>query len=228
MRQTITIFTSVFALACVFVTTPLLADDEPSLDDLLDLPKDTSPDKDDAKPDDGKTDDKLPIDPNVTEPELTGDQVSAAFKSAVKDMSVVGTRLNERADAGLDTQRMQESILRRLDQIIASAKKQQQQGKSGKSDQNKNQKEQSGSRQNQGQKSQKGQAQKNNQGDGRGTQGSPDDHKAGAATDEAGAGWGSLPARLRDELIQGRDDRFSAPYETLTQQFYKRVAEEGR
>ena len=38
--------------------------------------------------------------------------------------------------------------------------------------------------------------------------------------------WGNLPPRLRDELLQGLEDRFSPLYRDLTELYYQRLAED--
>ena len=39
--------------------------------------------------------------------------------------------------------------------------------------------------------------------------------------------WGRLPDRVRDLIRQGRRDRISSIYRRLTEQYYRRLAEEG-
>lgn len=48
------------------------------------------------------------------------------------------------------------------------------------------------------------------------------------ALDSARAAWGSLPARVRDMLLQGSDDPFSARYKAMTEAYYRRLAEEKK
>ena len=38
---------------------------------------------------------------------------------------------------------------------------------------------------------------------------------------------GMLPARLRQALLQGSADRYSSLYESLTETYYRRLAEEA-
>jgi len=209
------------------------ADEEPSLDDLLNIPKPTTNQPDDKPSKQPKDDKTLPIDPSVAEEELSPQEAADAFKTAIADMTVVADRLNGDRDAGLATQRMQESILARLDKVLAAAKKQQNKGGkgSGQSGQNKPQQQQSGNRQNAGKQGQK-QGQQNkpssNPSQGDGSTGGVAAHENDPNNANPGDAWGHLPARLRDELMQGRDDRFSATYKTLTQEYYRRLAEEGR
>ena len=42
------------------------------------------------------------------------------------------------------------------------------------------------------------------------------------------ASWGNLPPHVRDALRQGSSDRFSSLYRTLTEEYYKRLAEQPR
>jgi hypothetical protein len=39
-------------------------------------------------------------------------------------------------------------------------------------------------------------------------------------------GWGGLPPRLRDELSEGLGEEFSPVYESLTESYYRRLAEQ--
>ena len=45
--------------------------------------------------------------------------------------------------------------------------------------------------------------------------------------DETRIEWGNLPPRVRDQLLQGRSDKYSSHYERLTREYYRRLAEEG-
>ncbi len=45
--------------------------------------------------------------------------------------------------------------------------------------------------------------------------------------EETGSEWGHLPARVREMLKQGRGDYKSPLYRKLTDEYYKRLAEEG-
>ena len=42
------------------------------------------------------------------------------------------------------------------------------------------------------------------------------------------AAWGSLPERVRDALVQGSSDSFSAAYRRLTEAYYRMLAEEPK
>ncbi len=208
---------------------------QPSLDDLLDL---TPPPSDaPAPPSD------VPLDPEVAR-RLQGQGAADVLEQAIADMEEVSHRLGRDLDPSLTTQRQQEEILAKLDRVIEEAKKQQQQsssggGSSGQS-QGQSQGQQSGSAQNQGQGQQQGSGQNQGQ-DGQQSQGegqesspgvrSPSDPRQGEATrpiEEQRAEWGNLPPRLRDQLLEGTREKFSPIYRDLTEQYYKRLAEEGR
>lgn len=97
--------------------------DEPSIDELLGLDEDK---KDDApKPDDGHDDDedKGPELTRDLDKALTGEQAADQFAQAIQEMEEVAIRLSDEADPGIDTQRMQDEIILKLEQIIASAEK---------------------------------------------------------------------------------------------------------
>jgi hypothetical protein len=49
-----------------------------------------------------------------------------------------------------------------------------------------------------------------------------------AQFDESRVEWGQLPPRVRDAVRQGVRDPMSAAYRRLTQEYYRRLAEEGR
>jgi hypothetical protein len=54
------------------------------------------------------------------------------------------------------------------------------------------------------------------------------DGVAGAAEAAAAAAWGNLPDRTRAALLQGLSDRFSALYQSVTEQYYRKLAEEPK
>ncbi|MEX2216695.1 MAG: hypothetical protein WD768_21455, partial [Phycisphaeraceae bacterium] len=147
---------SITTLAAALAFTPALrAEDKPapkpeakepandaSLDDLLKLP---------AAPGDTKKPDvaKVPIDDNPQAANPT-----ERFIDAVREMKIATARLADAKDVGIDTQRVQESILRKLDETIAAAQKQQQEQKQ--QQQQQGQKQEQGSQQNQPKSQQQG------------------------------------------------------------------------
>jgi len=203
------------------------ADNDASLDDLLKL---TDP----KKPDD-KT---KPVLPEVAAPSLTGNESVDMLLKVISEMDQVAQRLRVRQDPGLDTQRIQESILKRLDEAIASAQKQkqeqqQQQNQPGSSQQ----KQETGSPQNQQKPGQQKPDQKpgdkqEQKGDNKGQeQNNPQNADANTPNgpiEESRIEWGRLPARIRGELDQGLGEKFSPIYKKLTEAYYRRLAEEGK
>lgn len=101
---------------------------EPSLDDLLGL---TDGEDDKAEPDDKPADDKEQGDDKDAAPELTrdlekrlsGQEASEQFVQAIQEMEEVAIRLGDESDPGVDTQRLQDEIILKLEQIISSAEK---------------------------------------------------------------------------------------------------------
>jgi hypothetical protein len=193
------------------------ADDLPSLDELLGTgaesaaPDETAPDAEKAQLD------KL----------LSGEELGQAFEQAVGLMKDAAKRLTEVKDVGMSTQRIQEDALRKLDQLISSLDRQAQQQQQ--------QQQQSGdpeSQQNQPRQRQQQQQQQQSQ---QPANGEPQEHSGpelqeGALNpelDSARAAWGALPARIRQMLMQGSNDRFSSMYNRLTQEYYRRLAEES-
>lgn len=208
---------------------------QPTLDDLLGIKPKPAPKADPVKPDAPVAPPTPPAAPDQNKTDLdrllTAAEMGDALKQAITLMGDASSRLNEHKDAGIQTQRVQEDVIRRLDQLISSMEKQkqQQQGQgqpqppdpSGKQQPPKQGQQQKGQQQQQPSESQ--------QGDGM-QDGQRPSLKEGALKPElesARAAWGSLPQRVRDMLMQGAEDRFSARYKALTQEYYKRLAEEN-
>ncbi|MEX1017889.1 MAG: hypothetical protein WDZ31_14205 [Phycisphaeraceae bacterium] len=213
--------------------------DEPTLDELLDLePGETdtetapeSPTADDGEP-------GVDLDEDVREM-LRGDAATDAFEQAVGQMDSVARRLGGDLDPGLVTQREQESILAKLEQVIEAAKQQQSSSQGGQGGEGQQQaREQDTGGQDLAQQGSQGQ-----QGEGEGSQGSQSqgggEHSGQASPgsvvdgeqhegplEELRREWGQLPPRLRDELSEGLQERFSPAYRSLTEAYYRRLAEE--
>jgi hypothetical protein len=97
--------------------------DEPSIDDLLGLDDDAAEDEPDAKPDESPDADEPPKLTRDLDKALTGKQAADQFAQAIDEMEEVAIRLSDEEDPGIDTQRMQDEIILKLEQIIASAEK---------------------------------------------------------------------------------------------------------
>ncbi|MCH8822105.1 MAG: hypothetical protein IH984_01230 [Planctomycetes bacterium] len=191
-----------------------------SLDDLLGLDSD----EDEAKADDAaRKQNELQLQQRLDEKEITD-----AFLVAISRMVSSAERLDELFDPGLATQRIQEDILAKLDQLIDKAQSMQSQSSSSSSS--------SSSKQQSSMKS--GQQSSNSKSDGERQDGNAQDSQEGGPParqegdintllQEGAIEWGNLPQRLREELQQGRGDEYSSMYRKLTDEYYKRLAEEG-
>jgi len=214
------------------------AQPEPSLDDLLGLPKAKPADKptqpatpstpSDKPATEPTTTPPAPVDPSKAELErqLSLKELGDLFDQAVEGMDQSAVRLAAK-DTGIDTQRTQEDVIRKLDTLLEQAKKQQKKSKSkskqqqqqqDQQDQQQQQQQQQSSQRNPGQSSDS-----NNQADGPSRQDGP-----GRAAPGGTAAWGNLPEHVRDALSQGKDDRYSSLYRSLTEKYYKRLAEEPK
>ncbi len=210
MRLMITI------VALLLSTSLCAAQDDalPTLDELLNI---TPRDADVPRPssDDG-----------AASSSTSGETLEQVFD----EMRTVSQRLGQDRDAGLDTQRIQERILDKLDQLIRAAQQAQQSGGSG-SPQNPQPQQQdqgsSGNRPQQAQGDQQGPAGNDNQGVAGEPASPPDTADGTAPLQERRIEWGNLPPRLRDELLQGSGERFSPVYQDLTEAYYRRLAEEA-
>lgn len=190
---------------------------QPTLDDLLGVEKEKSKDAKPAKP---------IADPTRTalERKLEMEQAQQQFKQAVELMDETAVRIKDGRDTGIQTQRLQEDIIRKLDMVISTAEKQQQQQRS-----------KSKSKQQQQKQDQDQANQQQNSTQPHGKEAAPDtiDPPAREAanllpgTAARGAAWGSLPDRVRQALLQGDADRYSTLYHKWTEAYYKKLAEEA-
>lgn len=196
------------------------SDDLPSLDEALGLDEavpakdgEQSPAKPPAKPD------------SALDRQLRDEAEGDDFVQAVSLMDQIAGRLESAKDTGLDTQRLQEEALRKLDKLIDDAKKNSQQQRQKK----KPQQQQQQNQQQQQQSSQQQQQQQNQQAQ---NEGQVTDHSKGREgqlrqlTPGGSAAWGSLPEHIRSSLMQGFSDRFSSMYQEMTEAYYRRLAED--
>ncbi len=190
----------------------------PSLDELLGLTPEKKPAPTKPLPE--------PQDPTkaALERKLSNQEVSEAFLQAVRLMGDTAARLEQSRDTSITTQRMQEDVIRKLDILISQAEKQQQQ----------QQQQQQSQKQNQD-PSQQPQQQQQGQNQGQPQNGDPQQSSDPPGRREGplgpemaqGAAWGSLPARVRDALLQGNADKYSSMYQKWTEAYYRRIAEEA-
>lgn len=199
--------------------------DEQSLDELLGLEKDKK-DKEPAKPTEtsDSKDKKKTLEDAVLERALQPGEDRDDFKQAVELMKETSQRIVSSKDVGLDTQRLQEQALRKLDKMIDDAQKNQ--GKKSKSKQQDQQQQQ----QEQQQQKQSSQSKSSSQaaGDAKGGDVAQQNAQTKAPPAGASAAWGGLPPHVRDALMQGLSDRFSTSYQRLTEEYYKRLASQER
>lgn len=226
------------ALACSTVAALLCphparaaAETEPTLDELLDITPDKRPSTRQVAPD---VLDAVPEDQRHT------------LDDVARRMRRASQRLGQNLDPGLDTQRLQASILARLDQMIEAAERQERQSggsppPSGGNPQDSAKQQDTGSDQNvsqaAGQPGQKADGDKQAASRAAGTATpSPGPSASGAAPKQdqvkgplrqTRVEWGNLPPRLRDELLQGVNERSSALYRRLTDAYFRRLAEES-
>lgn len=194
---------------------------EPTLDELLGLKPEPAPAAQGPAKEATKDAAKAEL-----ERKLSIEELDDAFAEAVKLMDDTAKRLGEAKDAGIDTQRMQEQALARIDKLIDMAKSQQQQQKQKRRQKQDQQQQQQSQQQQSSQQQQQQQASAQQQGgEPVGGQGSQQGGRVNAPPG-AGAAWGNLPARLRDALLQGSGDVTSAKWEALTREYYKRLAEQ--
>jgi DNA polymerase III alpha subunit (gram-positive type) len=206
---------------------------EPTLDELLGIAKPAA--KEDGKAaaneNEGAADavQKSATDPTKTQldRELRVQPINDQFLEAVGLMKESADRLTNVRDAGLQTQRIQDEVIKKLDKLIDDAKKQSSQKKQQQQQQQQQEQQQSQQQQQQqsSQSQKQQQASSSNQSGSSNTPKRDGQRKAQAAG--ASAGWGDLPPKLRDALMQGSGDTFSATYERLTEEYYKRLAEQA-
>ena len=190
---------------------------------------------------------------------LDGAKPRDILASALDDMRR-SARLLDENEAGLPTKRVQESVVRKLDELIATAQRMQQEkknqqqssgsqgqqqqqqqknggkkqdgseqeGKDGQRDEPRENGQQRGGRDGKNQQAEGGQRRR----DGDATSNEPpetaDPTTTDAQFDESRAEWGRLPPRVREAVRQGLRDPMSAAYRRLTQDYYRRLAEEPK
>lgn len=185
---------------------------------------------------------------------LAGASPRDILDSALEDMRRSSQLLDAR-QGGLPARRAQASVVRKLDELIATAQRmqqdQQQQQGSGQSSprQQRQQGQQSGQEQQEGRQdgeprpgegSQRRPGERDAEGEGEGRSRASGDADAQvppeaidpsdmtAQLEEGRVEWGRLPPRVRDAVRQGMRDPMSAAYRRLTQEYYRRMAEEPR
>lgn len=177
-------------------------------------------------------------------PETIGEDIGAADAPADNEnplfrieqkMRQVEQRLAEQ-DASESTQNLQQEIAKELAQLLEQLQQQQQQQQnqnSSQQQQQQNQQQQTNSQQQQNQK--QNASNRSNQ---------PASKPARESEERTGKteekikpedlqelfqrAWGNLPAQVRERMRSAAQEQFLPKYETLIEDYYKRLAEEGR
>lgn len=171
--------------------------------------------------------------------QLSPEQLRDEVEQAVKLMGDAAQRVTDGKDVGIETQRLQDEILQKLDKIIEDAKRQQQQQQQQQQSQSQSQQQQQQQQQDQQQSQSQQQQQRQQSG-----QQTSQQQQAAATSDgnrrpgssegelkptlSGAATWGNLPPKAREQLMQGFGDTFSSMYRRMTESYYKRLAEEPK
>jgi len=217
-------------LAVVVVTAALamesasIADDAttpPSLDELLGLERDPAVDDGAAEAERRRQE--------ALRRRLTEEERQEAFLTAVDDMRRSAELLGDTMDTGLGTQRLQESILEKLEILLRQPPRRDQSSPDSSDDPS----PESGDPQDAPAQPTPADGAASGSAEDAAPDSEPGDPSAAEASllEEAlkasGAEWGALPDRVRDEIRQGLRERPSSLYERLTEAYYRRLAEES-
>ncbi len=207
--------------------------DQPTLDELLRIttPPPRQPDAPPVPPPDPPAAVRPDIEQDLSR-RLNNQQLTDLYGQIVSEMGTAADQIDQQFDPGTNAQRLQQSVLDKLDQLIAAAKQQQSSpsGGSGSSSGSPQQQEvgtgHSGSPQQGG--SSRAQATTPNTGQRGAPSGKSDTpDQTDRPMQELRDRWGNLPPQLRDQLLEGINERFSSVYRELTQKYYQRLAEQG-
>lgn len=164
------------------------------------------------------------------ERQLNEKQIADALQLAIEGMSLSAEMLDTMFDPGLGTQRIQEDIIDKLQQLIDQAKKMSNSSSSSSSSSSSQQQqpEQNPGKQSQQQQGQQdGKDSKGNQNQGENDLPPKQEGALNPTLEELGSEWGQLPERIRNLLLQGRREKYSSLYKNLTSEYYRRLAESG-
>jgi hypothetical protein len=199
--------------------TPPKEETPATLDDLLGIENDDKEAPEDA----ARLDQDEDLDRELEEASMQDN-----FSIAIEKMEISANMLGSRHQSGLGTQRIQEDILQRLEYLMDQAKQQQQSMQSQSSQQSSSQNKPS---QKDLSQPQDGQQQAQNQqapGEGESNVQTPPKQEGdiNSNLEEEQREWGALPDRIREQLLQGRNEAFSRLYEKMTRSYYRLLAEE--
>jgi len=191
--------------------------DEPaSLDELLGI-------EEDAPSDEGAADSARRVGERLRERPVADD-----FREAIAQMRRSTQLLRDAGDVGLDAQRAQLEAIRRLDALIEGAERERQRQRqrgspSGSPEQQPSPPESSSSS-----GASRGERRPGAAAEGGEAEPPPfEEAELGRLLEEGRVEWGQLPERVRELVRQGRRDRVSSIYRRLTEEYYRRLAEEA-
>lgn len=192
-------------------------DEPPSLDELLGI-------EEEAPSDEGAAESARRVGERLRERPVADD-----FREAIAQMRRSTELLRDAGDVGLDAQRAQLEAIRRLDALIEGAERQRQRQRqrgnpSGSPEQQPSPPESSSSSSGEPQGSRRSGAAAE------GGEAEPppfEEAELGRLLEEGRVEWGQLPERVRELVRQGRRDRVSSIYRRLTEEYYRRLAEEA-
>ncbi len=228
--------TGIFVLtiaSAVFVTASaaLAQDDEdraasPSLDELLGLPQ-SEQDEESRRAEEAAAHEAAEALRRRLE---EGRRAMSAFAEAIEQMSISADLLDTRFDTGVGTQRIQEDIIAKLDHMIeqaaqqSSASRSSSRSSSGQPEQNRQPQQQPQPQDQQARAP--GERSDSQPGEGDQERELPAMREGDVNTPlaETREEWGALPERIREMLLQGKQERFSSLYEQLTRDYYRRLA----
>jgi hypothetical protein len=165
------------------------------------------------------------VDEKLVKKLLGGETTSVGqVEAALTGMEQASKKLSGEKDAGAETQKIQKGVLENLDQLIAQARKNNSKSgqKSSVSKRPKSQPPRPEPKPGQNKPVQSGGAKTTpvGQDDSK----PPDEKKGGKEKSELARGWGYLPGRDREEVMQGFDEEFLARYREQIMQYYRDLA----
>jgi hypothetical protein len=232
MNGTLTTLAAWILALGLLLPAPALAQSEPgpedeappSLDELLGLEEDES-ESSAAEQARQESDEEL-------QRRLSEEDLRDLFTQALEKMALSAHLLEVDFESGLATQRAQQDVLAKLDQLIDRAREMSSKHSSscsgcsqcsGKSTGAQRKPVSKPGSQQPGENRSSGPAQ-----DSQATDAPPGrEGDINTVLEETSTEWGHLPARVRQMLKQGRGDYKSPLYRKLTEEYYKRLAEEG-
>lgn len=209
-------------------TEPVENDPPKSLDELLGIEEESDEKKSLLEERDRKN-----LEDRLQEREIQSD-----LESAITDMSVAAEIIRNESDVGLDLQRLQKSIIARLDAVIDEAKRRQQdENSSGSSSSSSSSSSQQSTSEPPSNSSGEKNGEETTASEQNQTKGSGSDESEisdtvqagpqGVLLEESDVEWGRLPQRVREVIRQGMRESISRRYRSLTEAYYRRLAEEA-